>query len=381
MPKDNTHEPPFYCIVHVDDIGYTGTTRQCEEFEAAIGHKETGFSVDYLGRLGVDAKAMRYLGIEIERKEDRFELHNSQLLENLLKKSGKQSINTFDVPIRDIRLSANDCPKNEEERKAVEHLPYRAILGQCGWIATTTNPPISYAYKELARFANNFGRAHWNALLELVGYLKKYRNKRLIIARGGGMLLFAYCDADWNGCKDTHLSTTGWIIFLGDAPISWCAKTQRCVAKSTAESEYVSLASLAQELIYLQMLCESLKYPTTTIQVFSNKGTNDQPGCVTLWHEYKQNNPICTPSIYSDSQNAIANARMPPGWLQEALRHVKTAFHFFKQFVYEKLITLEHCRSEDNCADIMTKGSGKAKNNNQKAPTFSRHADFCLGYR
>ena len=94
-----------------------------------------------------------------------------------------------------------------------------------------------------------------------------------------------------------------------------------------------------------------------------------------------QENPTRTPFIYSDSQNAIANARMPPGWLQEALRHVKTAFHFFKQFVYEKLINLEHCRSEDNPADIMTKGWGKAKTHNQKSNDFKKHAEFCLGRR
>ena len=129
------------------------------------------------------------------------------------------------------------------------------------------------------------------------------------------------------------------------------------------------------------MLCASLDNPTQTINVFSNTGTEDKPGCVTTWRKYIQENPTCTPFIYSDSQNAIANARMPPGWLQEALRHVKTAFHFFKQFVYEKLINLEHCRSEDNPADIMTKGWGKAKTHNQKSNDFKKHAEFCLGRR
>ena len=324
---------------------------------------------------------MRYLGVQVERKSDRFELHTTQLIDNMLKKVGKQDINSSGVPMRDIRLSSADCPKTETEKQAVAYLPYRTLLGQCGWIVGC-RPDIAYAYKELARFANNFGRAHWDALMELIGYLKKTKEThKLTIARGGGMILSAYADADWNSDKDSHLSTTGWIIFLGDAPISWCSRMQRCVAKSTAESEYVSLSSLTQELIYIQMLCASLDNPTQTINVFSNTGTEDKPGCVTTWRKYIQENPTCTPFIYSDSQNAIANARMPPGWLQEALRHVKTAFHFFKQFVYEKLINLEHCRSEDNPADIMTKGWGKAKTHNQKSNDFKKHAEFCLGRR
>ena len=197
------------------------------------------------------------------------------------------------------------------------------------------------------------------------------------------MRLQAWCDADWNGDVDKHLSTTGWIIFMGDAPLSWASRTQKCTAKSTAEAEYVSAASCAQELVYLQMLAASLDHATATIELFSNEGTEEDPGCVRRWREWLAQNEHSAGVINTDSMNAIANACMPPGWLQEALRHIRTHFHFVKQFILDKSIDLVHCRGDINCADILTKGFGTSKSSsvNQRADVFKRHAKFCLGLR
>ena len=185
------------------------------------------------------------------------------------------------VPIRDLRLTQQDCPVTEQDKAAMAKLPYRQLLGQVGYIALCTLPIISYAFKECSRFANNFGIKHWQALLSLCAYIGSVRDShRLHVTRGGGMRLSAYSDADWNGETDKHLSTTGWIIFMGDTPISWASRTQRCTAKSTAEAEYVAAASCAQELVYLQMLAASINHPTSTVELFSNEGTEDDPGRV-----------------------------------------------------------------------------------------------------
>lgn len=370
----------LYAICHVDDIGYTGSSDACMKFKAEI---EADFGIDDLGRLGIDHQAKRYLGIQIERMPDRFILHNTQLIDEIGRRASKYTMpKSEQVPIRDIRLSAQDCPKSDDDRSALAHLPYRQILGQIGYVTLCSTPHIAYAYKELSRFANNFGMAHWKALLSLVSYMMNTREShRLHITRGGGMRLQAWCDADWNGEPDKHLSTTGWIIFMGDAPISWASRMQRCTAKSTAEAEYVSAASCAQELVYLQMLAASMDHPTHTIEMFSNEGSKANPGCVRRWREWIIANESESAKISTDSMNAIANANMPPGWLQEALRHIRTHFHFIKQFILDKSISLEHCPGDNNCADILTKGFGKSSSPNQRADVFQKHAKFCLGMR
>ena len=126
------HAIRMHAIVHVDDIGYLGTTAQVEQFRKDI-EGDDGFKIDYLGRLGVDDKAKRYLGIEVERTDSAFILHNQTLITNLLAKAGLSRINSEDVPMRDIRLSRSDCPTTDKAKAEMAKLPYRTLLGQIGY--------------------------------------------------------------------------------------------------------------------------------------------------------------------------------------------------------------------------------------------------------
>lgn len=88
-----------------------------------------------------------------------------------------------------------------------------------------------------------------------------------------------------------------------------------------------------------------------------------------------------TSYAFTDSKNAITNAQSPPGWLQEALRHVKTHFSFFKQYVQDGTIILNHCPGTQQVADLLTKGFSKAKPgaDNQKADAFRKLTLQLLG--
>ena len=63
-----------------------------------------------------------------------------------------------------------------------------------------------------------------------------------------------YSDANWAGDLDDRKSTSGYVFQISNAAISWRSKKQSCVALSTAEAEYMALASATQEAIWLQQL-------------------------------------------------------------------------------------------------------------------------------
>ena len=67
-----------------------------------------------------------------------------------------------------------------------------------------------------------------------------------------------WCDADWAGCLLTRRSLTGWIIFLGDSPISWKTKKQHTVSRLSAEAEYRSMSMTTCELKWLKGTLSSL---------------------------------------------------------------------------------------------------------------------------
>ena len=119
------------------------------------------------------------------------------LVDEMVKRARMYDLPKADqVPIIDIRLSAQDCPKTEDEKTRLAKLPYRQILGQIGYIVLCSQPHLAYAYKECSRFSNNFGDKHWKALLSLAAYMAEHKEAmRLHIARGGGMRLSAYSDA------------------------------------------------------------------------------------------------------------------------------------------------------------------------------------------
>ena len=106
-------------LAHVDDLSASGTRRQIDVFYEKFSNAKTGFSITKQGRIGIECK--RYLGIEVERNNERgeFLLSNDHLIKGLLEKVGERikGMPPEDVAMRDERLSNGDTVKDLDERK------------------------------------------------------------------------------------------------------------------------------------------------------------------------------------------------------------------------------------------------------------------------
>ena len=69
-------------------------------------------------------------------------------------------------------LSRDQCPESEEARADAADLPYRQSIGSMVYLAVGTRPDLAQPLAVLSQFFINLGRAHWNAALRLLAYVK-----------------------------------------------------------------------------------------------------------------------------------------------------------------------------------------------------------------
>ena len=122
---------------------------------------------------------------------------------------------------------------------------------------------------------------------------------------------------------DSRKSTSGFLIIIGGAPTSWYSKLQKCVATSTAESEYYSISDCTKHCLwYLNLLNElNIRINYVTINV-DNKA-----------------------EIYN-CQNQSINPRS---------KHIDIKYYYVRELINEKKIKLEYIKSENNLTDGFTK--------------------------
>ena len=71
----------------------------------------------------------------------------------------------------------------------------------------------------------------------------------LKFSKSQSMLVSAFSDADWAGCPNDRRSTGGFAVFLGTNLVSWSARKQSTVSRSSTEAEYKAIANATAEVM------------------------------------------------------------------------------------------------------------------------------------
>ncbi|GJT18824.1 ribonuclease H-like domain-containing protein [Tanacetum coccineum] len=88
---------------------------------------------------------------------------------------------------------------------------------------------------------------HFTALKRILRYVRATLDYGLQLPVSSTTQLSAYTDADWAGFPVTRRSTSGYCVFLGDNLLSWSAKCQVTLSRSSAEAEYRGVANVVAE--------------------------------------------------------------------------------------------------------------------------------------
>ena len=106
----------------------------------------------------------------------------------------------------------------------------------------------------VAKFSSHPTIQHWTGVKRIMRYLKGITNIGLLYSKQESCKCVGYSDSDWGGDLDDRKSTSGYFFQIGSGPVSWRSKKQSCVALSTAEAEYMALASAGQEAVWMRLL-------------------------------------------------------------------------------------------------------------------------------
>ena len=127
---------------------------------------------------------------------------------------------------------------------------YQSITGSLLYIAQCTRYDLCYAVNQLTKACNRPAEVHMTAAKHVLRYLRGTPDLP-ITYRKGQLRLVSYTDASFGANPDNRKSTTGYLFFLGGAPISFGSKIQSLTTQSTVESELQALSYGAREAVYL----------------------------------------------------------------------------------------------------------------------------------
>eukprot|EP00253_Pinus_taeda_P025045 PITA_25045 len=263
-----------------------------------------------------DMGFLRYfLGIEVVQNEKGIFISQARYVDQVLSRFSMEECKAAITPtVMGLRLS------REDSSKGFDPSLYKSIVGSLMYL-TTTRPDIIYAVSLISRFMERPKEAHWQAAKRILRYVKGTKKFGILYNVSEHSDLVGYTDSDWAGSVDDRKSTSGYVFNMGSGAISWASKKQSIVALSTAEAEYVAATAAACQSVWMRRMLRSLGQEQAKATV-----------------------------IFCDNSSAIALSKN-----SKRTKHIDTRFHYIRELVNNGEIVLEHCRTHEQVADILTK--------------------------
>lgn len=205
---------------------------------------------------------------------------------------------------------------------------YTVAVGCLIYLEGNTQPDIQCGVSQTSKFMHSPRIKHWQVVKCILRYLSSTLDYAMFFPRGDSygknthMQLLGYSNSNQAGDYETQQFTRGGI--LGSACISCLSNKQPTMATLTCEAEYRVAFTAIIDCVWLRRLLANL-------------------------HECQQ-----TPTtILIDSQSAMVVAINPV--FHARTKHIGVHYHYVRETLHARDITLIYCATQDNIANIFTK--------------------------
>jgi histone deacetylase 1/2 len=302
----------MFILIYVDDIIVASSS--AEGTKGLLCALQSDFALKDLGDLHY------FLGIEVNKINNGLVMTQSKYSKDVLRRTGMLNCKPCHTPMATSeKLSAYEgTPLGPEDSTR-----FRSVVGALQYL-TLTRPDISFAVNKVCQFLHKPTTIHWKAVKRILRYIQHTLGLGLRITKSMSTLVSGFSDADWAGCVDDRRSTGGFAIFLGGNLVSWSARKQPTVSRSSTEAEYKAMANATAEVIWIQSLLRELGIKS--------------PSAATLWCDNLGATYL--------SANPVFHART---------KHIEIDYHFVRERVAQGLLRIRFIGTGDQVADGLTK--------------------------
>lgn len=271
----------------------------------------------------------KFLGIEIKKTDEFLFLTQRKYCENILKTFSMQNARSMSTPMVEYNKQAGERG-DEDNITSKQSFPYRELVGSLLYLTNKTRPDIQFAVNLCSRKLNTPIDVDVTNAKHILKYLRGKESEGVCFKRNSDCKrLVAFCDSDFAGDPTSRKSTTGYIIYYCNGPISWTSRKQPIVSLSSTEAEFIAAAECTKELLYVKSVIEELLGESVMTE------------------------------LNVDNQSALNIIKN--GQFGKRSKHIDVRFHFINEKVSEGLIKVNYCETNEQIADIFTKPLCKNK--------------------
>ena len=298
-------------VVHVDDMAVAGTEDEVRELHGVLNED---FTTNHLGELSLFTGCV----VSQDVKNGYLTMRQTAFVETLARRFDVTTTSEFPA-VPGANLEAR------MEGESGGPWAYREAVGSLMWLVTMTRPDIANAVRAVARHSHNPTERHWKAVSKIIQYLLGSKYLGLTFERGSGLEMSLYTDSNYAEKADDRRSVSGVAVMLCFAVVDWMSSTQRLTASSTTEAEYISMGDGVKEGLFVKGVV-SFVQPELSEKCFPV--FVDNAGSISL------------------ATNPLSSART---------KHIDVRFHFIRELVRSRTISIVYVPTADQHADILTK--------------------------
>jgi hypothetical protein len=201
---------------------------------------------------------------------------------------------------------------------------FRTYVAKLLYVAKRVRPEILAAVSFLTTRALVCDADDLAKLHRVLGYVKKTRDRGIVLRIGEFISVEAYIDAAYGVHTSSGKSHTGCAIVLGNGPVFVKSTKQKIVSKSSTEAELIALSDSASQAIWVANFINAQGYDVGPVVLHQ-----DNMSCMAL---VKRGSPA-----------------------SERSRHIDIRYFWVKQLVDGKAAVVRHLATELMHANVMTK--------------------------